>query len=155
MIASMLTLTRHKLGKSAEDDVRHERRLFRALTMLNRAFSREIIKLASTMHPTQDFLPRFFNGYWRSPRFSLRRQADIRKCAIMLGRDPVLDVGLPPLPEKKPLRVKPPKGTKMERTYEERQEKIRKAMEEMPEKVQKWRKEMRDAKEKAKPILPF
>lgn len=82
--------------------------------------SKQVMKLIAVKHPSSNFVPQFINGFWRSSKYSLRRQADMRKAAILTGKDPINDVGLPPVPEKQPLRIKPPKGTKAQRTYQQR-----------------------------------
>ena len=85
----------------------------------NKAFSRTLLSLSQPRFSASDFKPAFVNGHWRKPRFGLRRQADLRKICLIQGKAPE-DYGLPEVRENKPLRVKPPKGTKYQRNYAER-----------------------------------
>jgi hypothetical protein len=99
--------------------------------------SESLKQLVQRAHPPSDFAPQFVNGFWRSPKYSLRRQADMRKAARILQ---VEMIGLPEESTRKPLRVKPPKGTKYQRNYQERMAKIDKALQDMPNKVAQWKK---------------
>jgi hypothetical protein len=119
-----------------------------------RKFSEHMLKLARKQHSPKDFVPQFVNNHWRPPRISLRRQADLRKACLIQGLDPV-KLGIPPKAEHKPLRTKPPKGTKYQRNYEERKAKVEKLMAEMPKKIEAWREEKRQEKLKAKSTMPF
>lgn len=121
-----------------------------------RKFSKQILKHLEIKHPSSAFEPTFVNNNWRQPKFSLRRQADLRK-ACLLNHTDTDAIGMPPtkVSNKRPLYGKPPKGHKHQLGYEERQERIRKNMEEMPEKIRKWKQELAKEKEKNKSSLPF
>ncbi|KAI9136598.1 hypothetical protein BKA69DRAFT_1103238 [Paraphysoderma sedebokerense] len=93
--------------------------------------------------------------HWDKPKVSLRTQADLRKTAVLLGLDPVSDIGLPSLPEKKPLRVKLPKMVKADRQKGKREAKIASNLQRMPEIIEKWRETKRQEKIKNKPDIPF
>ncbi|KAJ1980798.1 hypothetical protein H4R35_000981 [Dimargaris xerosporica] len=119
-----------------------------------RRFSQKLCdKLNKTWDPS-DFKAQFVNGYWRTSRISLRQQADMRKLCLVKGIDPA-SIGLPALAERKPLRVKPPKGHKPERTKAVRQEKINVALKNMPKTIADWKKAKEAAKAKEKPVLPY
>ncbi|KAI9595246.1 hypothetical protein BDF19DRAFT_442640 [Syncephalis fuscata] len=104
----------------------------------NRVFSKSMLYLSCLKFSANDFKPAFVNGHWRKPRISLRRQADLRKACLIQGKTPE-DYGLPSVKENKPLRVKPPKGTKYQRNYEERKMKVEKSLGSMSEKIADWK----------------
>ena len=80
-----------------------------------------ILKLITFPPPPTQFKPTFTpDNIRKAPAISLRNQARIRKTCKMAGLDPVTVVGLPPEPEKKPLRVKLPMGSKKIITQYER-----------------------------------
>ncbi|KAJ1948915.1 hypothetical protein FBU59_001379 [Linderina macrospora] len=51
---------------------------------------------------------------------------------------------MPALAPKKPVRSKPPKGHKQQRTYAEKQAMIQKNLDEMPEKIRNYQKDAVD-----------
>lgn len=112
--------------------------------LAKRVFSEKILARLKTPLTAADVKPQYvFNevtqkGYWREPRMSLRRQADLRKACLLNGVDPA-SIGLPPVQPRKPLRTKPNKLEKHERLRESRQETIRKNMEKMPETIRAWK----------------
>ncbi|KAJ2365029.1 hypothetical protein H4S02_005761 [Coemansia sp. RSA 2611] len=119
-----------------------------------RKFSDAVLKHLQTQHAESSFTATFVNGYWRSPRFSLRRQAELRKACVMRGVDPV-SIGLPEPAPHKVMQKKPPKGHKQQREYQAKQEKIQKNMREMPAKIRDWKQGLAKELEKSKPSLPF
>ncbi|KAL1921197.1 mitochondrial 54S ribosomal protein mL59 [Calcarisporiella thermophila] len=129
--------------------------------MRARAVSQRILaSVTKKQWDPSSFQPQFYVsevtgiGRWRPPLLSLRRQADLRKACIIRDIDPTT-IGLPAVKEKGVLRSKPPKGTKAERTADERKAKIAKNLEEMPKKIQSWKEDLLREKEKNKPRLPF
>ncbi|RUS17984.1 hypothetical protein BC937DRAFT_89285 [Endogone sp. FLAS-F59071] len=125
-----------------------------------RHFSPKVLKSIAKPHPPRIFLPRVvvneFTGKsrWHPPAISLRRQANMRKACLLEGVAPE-SIGMPPLPDKKPLRIKPPKLAKHERMAPERKAKIAKAIENMPETIKAWKEEKLREKTKSKSSLPF
>ncbi|KAJ2097775.1 hypothetical protein GGI09_003652 [Coemansia sp. S100] len=119
-----------------------------------RTFSASILSHIKAEHAETCFKPVFVNGHWRSPRFSLRRQAELRKACTLNGVDSV-SIGMPPPAPQKIMQKKPPKGHKQQRQYADKQAIIKKNMEEMPEKIRKWKETLAKEKLKAKPVLPF
>ncbi|KAJ1961712.1 hypothetical protein GGI12_003095 [Dipsacomyces acuminosporus] len=119
-----------------------------------RKISASILNHIRTEHAENAFKATFVNGFWRSPRFSLRRQAEIRKACLMNDIDPT-SIGFPEPQPKKPVRSKPPKGHKQQRLYAEKKAKIQKNMEEMPSKIRKWKEDLAKEKEKNKSSLPY
>ncbi|PVU85457.1 hypothetical protein BB559_007011 [Furculomyces boomerangus] len=121
-----------------------------------RKFSESMLKYLS--EPIKDkhaaFSPNFVNGKWRNPKFSLRRQADLRKMCLLNGVDPE-SIGLPPKVKKNALRQKPPKLHKEQRQYAEKKAKVEKALEDMPKKIMEWKENIRKEEEKTKSSLPF
>ena len=117
-----------------------------------RVFSEQILARLTKPLTETDIKPQFvFNeakqkSFWRPPQVSLRVQNDLRKACIQQGIDP-LSIGLPAVQPRKPLRTKPNKLEKHERTRAERQETIRKNIEKMPETIQAW-KEVKKKKKK-------
>ncbi|RUP43151.1 hypothetical protein BC936DRAFT_137541 [Jimgerdemannia flammicorona] len=109
-----------------------------------RKFSLRVLKSIATPHPPEIFKPKIVinqltgNTHWHPPKYSLRRQADMRKACILSGKDPE-SIGLPPLPEKKPLRTKPPKLAKHVRMAPERKAKIDLALKNMLERIKEWK----------------
>ncbi|KAJ3359703.1 hypothetical protein GGF32_009048 [Allomyces javanicus] len=98
-------------------------------------------------------------GHWNKPKFSLRKQASIRKATMLAPlagvKEPVF-VPLPALPtERKPLRTKLPKGTKADRTKAKREEAVTEKLAQMEKTLEAWRNAKRAEKLKAKPDLPF
>ncbi|RKP24234.1 hypothetical protein SYNPS1DRAFT_12707 [Syncephalis pseudoplumigaleata] len=103
-----------------------------------RIFSKRLLQLSRLQYKAEDFQTSFVNGHWRQPRIGPRRQADLRKACLLEGRDPASH-GLPEPKQHKPLRVKPPKGTKYQRNYEERKAKVEKSLSDMPTKITEWK----------------
>ncbi|KAJ1948570.1 hypothetical protein DL89DRAFT_281312 [Linderina pennispora] len=119
-----------------------------------RKFSANILNHVKAEHAETAFKVSFVNGHWRPPHFSLRRQAELRKACLVQGIDPT-SIGMSELAPKKPVRSKPPKGHKQQRTYAEKQAMIQKNLDEMPEKIRKWKEDLAKEKEKNKSSLPF
>ncbi|KAJ2451782.1 hypothetical protein EV183_003378 [Coemansia sp. RSA 2336] len=119
-----------------------------------RKFSEAVLKNIKTVHSENEFKATFVNGHWRSPRFSLRRQAELRKACLFNNIDPK-SIGMPEVAAPKTMQKKPPKGHKQQREYAAKQAKIQKNLQEMPEKIRKWKSDLAKEKEKAKPSLPF
>lgn len=90
-----------------------------------RQFSPKVLESIAKPHPPHIFLPRVVvneltgKSRWYEPGISLRRQANMRKACLFQGIAPE-SIGMPPLPDKKPLRIKPPKLEKHERMAPER-----------------------------------
>ncbi|ORY04905.1 hypothetical protein K493DRAFT_205135 [Basidiobolus meristosporus CBS 931.73] len=119
-----------------------------------RSISKKALSQVQKTYEPELFLPQFVNNRWRAPKYGLRIQANMRKNCILSGIDPI-SIGLPPVKESKPVRVKPPKGTKIQRTYVEKQAKIRDNLTKMDEKITNWRQEQRKEKAKTKSVMPF
>ncbi|KAJ2489591.1 hypothetical protein IWW37_003871 [Coemansia sp. RSA 2050] len=119
-----------------------------------RAFSASILRHTKVEHAETCFKPVFVNGNWRSPGFSLRRQAELRKACTLNGVDP-LSIGMPPVAPPKVMQKKPPRGHKQQRQYADKQAIIAKNMKDMPDKIRKWKEALAKERLKAKPILPF
>ncbi|KAK9762661.1 hypothetical protein K7432_011404 [Basidiobolus ranarum] len=119
-----------------------------------RTISQKALSQIQKTYEPKVFLPQYVDNRWRAPKFGLRIQANMRKNCILSGIDP-LSIGLPAVKESKPVRVKPPKGTKVQRTYVEKQAKIRDNLLKMEEKITHWRQEQRKDKAKAKSVMPF
>ncbi|KAI9316430.1 hypothetical protein BX666DRAFT_2019484 [Dichotomocladium elegans] len=125
-----------------------------------RVFSAKFLERLTKPLTEADVKPQFvFNeakqkGFWRPPQISLRVQNDLRKACIQQGIDP-LSIGLPPVAAKKPLRTKPNKLEKHERTRAERQQTIRSNLEKMPQTIQAWKEDKLKEAAKQKSSLPF
>ncbi|KAI9496091.1 hypothetical protein BDB00DRAFT_810450 [Zychaea mexicana] len=125
-----------------------------------RLFSEKILARLSKSLTEADVKPQFvFNeakqkGFWRPPQVSLRVQNDLRKACIQQGVDP-LSIGLPSVQPRKPLRTKPNKLEKHERTRSERQENIRKNLDKMPQTIQAWKEDKLKEAAKQKTSVPF
>ncbi|KAJ2357786.1 hypothetical protein IWW50_001608 [Coemansia erecta] len=119
-----------------------------------RKFSESVLKHLKTKHAENAFSPTFVNNHWRSPKFSLRRQAELRKACLLNNVDPA-SIGMPEPKPQKIMQKKPPKGHKQQREYAMKQEKIQKNLDEMPQKISKWKADLAKEKEKIKPSLPF
>ncbi|KAJ2762969.1 hypothetical protein IWQ57_005667 [Coemansia nantahalensis] len=115
-----------------------------------RKFSNAILKNLAKAHGEAAFTPTFVNGNWRGPRFSLRRQAELRKACLLTDVDPAA-IGMPEPRARKVMQKKPPKGHKQQRLYAQKQAAIQKNLDEMPEKIRQWKEE----KDKARSSLPF
>lgn len=114
-----------------------------------RLFSRKFLsKLDNAKFVEADVKPQLvFNekkakSFWRPARLSRRTQNDLRKACIQQGIEPTT-IGLLPPTSPKPLRYKPNKLEKHERTRAERQATIQRNMEKMPETIQAWKEVMR------------
>ncbi|KAJ2161128.1 hypothetical protein GGF46_001717 [Coemansia sp. RSA 552] len=119
-----------------------------------RKFSGAVLKHLKTQHGESAFKATFVNGFWRSPRFSLRRQADLRKACVLNGVDPA-SIAMPELAPQKIMRKKAPKGHKQQREYAAKQAEIQKKLDEMPERIRKWKADLEKERIKNRPSLPF
>ncbi|KAJ2081343.1 hypothetical protein H4R24_002401 [Coemansia sp. RSA 988] len=119
-----------------------------------RTFSAAVLKNIKVEHSEAAFLPKLENGFWRSPKFSLRRQAELRKACLLNNIEPE-SIGMPPPKPQKIMQKKPPKGHKQQRLYEAKRAEIQMHLDKMPEKIQKWKKDLAIQKEKEKSSLPF
>ncbi|OLY81529.1 hypothetical protein AYI68_g4363 [Smittium mucronatum] len=121
-----------------------------------RNFSDKMLKYLSepVKNKQAAFYPNLVNGKWREPRFSLRRQADLRKMCLLNNVVPE-SIGLPPKAPKKPVKYKPAKGHKSQRTYLEKKEKVQAALQDMPNKISTWKENAFKEHEKTKSTLPF
>ncbi|KAJ2780614.1 hypothetical protein H4R18_003370 [Coemansia javaensis] len=121
-----------------------------------RQFSAAVLRHLEAKHPEDAFKATFVNGYWRGPRFSLRRQAELRKACLLTGVDPA-SIGMPEPPQTRAMQYKPPKGHKQQRLYAEKQAAIQKNLADMPEKIRKWKEasDLAKEKEKNRSSLPF
>ncbi|KAJ1920356.1 hypothetical protein H4219_001331 [Mycoemilia scoparia] len=122
----------------------------------NRVFSAKLLKQIQSAHLAEEFTAQFKNGFWRSPKFSLRRQADMRKACLLNSIDPA-SIGLSEktVSLKKTKKMNKPKGHKHQRNYMARQEEINQALQDMPTKIQTWKDDLAKEKAKLKPSLPF
>ncbi|OMJ20472.1 hypothetical protein AYI70_g4091 [Smittium culicis] len=121
-----------------------------------RKFSDKMLKYLTEPIKNQQlaFSPNLINGKWREPKFSLRRQADLRKLCLLNGVEPE-SIGLPSKSEKKSVRYKPPKGHKSQRQYLEKKNKVQAALQDMPNKISNWKENTQKEYEKTKSLLPF
>ncbi|KAJ2715776.1 hypothetical protein H4R19_001015 [Coemansia spiralis] len=119
-----------------------------------RTFSKAILGNLAKVHGESSFKATFVDGHWREPRFSLRRQAELRKACLVTGVDPAT-IGMPEPRARKVMQKKPPKGHKQQRLYAQKQAAIQKNLDEMPEKIRKWKEELAKEKEKNQSSLPF
>jgi hypothetical protein len=104
-----------------------------------------------------EFLPTIFKGHWRTPKISLRLQAELRKSAMLNNKiipggklqngewDPAWDLYRRSYQMPKAL-----KGAKFDRNLQARVAAIKKNMDEMPKRIQEYQ-EKRDARGK----IPF
>lgn len=71
----------------------------RGLRLPKRMPSESVLAQLLVPHPPSDFKATLRNGVWHKPRFSMRKQAVLRKTAVLCGIDPK-SIGLPEKEEK-------------------------------------------------------